>query len=179
MPSSPKQARKISIQDNLTLQPKLSRHREPASENISLRTRKYSSGSLSHMGTMQPLFPGCIEPPRTSWHPLSLPPRSLLGNSKRTKLGEKDLPHILIDNDNYLNFSSLSSGAFALQKPLLPSEGSPYVSSTPVRACQSSKGSQDASGLQLPAPLTTLTGLPTRVPALVIRFLLGSWTGKQ
>ena len=42
MPSSPKQARKISIQDNLTLQPKLSRHRDPASEN---------TGGLPSMGS--------------------------------------------------------------------------------------------------------------------------------
>uniref|UniRef100_A0A452TDD9 Pleckstrin homology like domain family B member 2 n=1 Tax=Ursus maritimus TaxID=29073 RepID=A0A452TDD9_URSMA len=59
--------------------------------------------------------------------PLSLPPRHSLGNAKRTKLGEKDLPHSIIDNDNYLNFSSLSSGAL----PYKPSasEGHSYVSS--------------------------------------------------
>uniref|UniRef100_A0A5G2R681 Pleckstrin homology like domain family B member 2 n=1 Tax=Sus scrofa TaxID=9823 RepID=A0A5G2R681_PIG len=60
--------------------------------------------------------------------PLSLPPRSSLGNSKRTKLGEKDLPHSIIDNDNYLNFSSLSSGASPYKTSA--SEGNPYVSST-------------------------------------------------
>ncbi|XP_015326539.1 pleckstrin homology-like domain family B member 2 isoform X11 [Bos taurus] len=128
MPSSPKQARKISIQDNLTLQPKLSRHRDPASENISLRTRKYSSGSLSHMGAYSRSLPRLHRATENQLAPLSLPPRSSLGNSKRTKLGEKDLPHCIIDNDNYLNFSSLSSGALPYKASA--SEGSAYVSST-------------------------------------------------
>ncbi|XP_072821534.1 pleckstrin homology-like domain family B member 2 isoform X8 [Vicugna pacos] len=128
MPSSPKQARKISIQDNLTLQPKLTRHKEPASENISLRTRKYSSSSLSHMGAYSRSLPRLHRATENQLTPLSLPPRSSLGNSKRTKLGEKDLPHSIIDNDNYLNFSSLSSGALPYKTPA--SEGSPYVSST-------------------------------------------------
>ncbi|XP_019833813.2 pleckstrin homology-like domain family B member 2 isoform X4 [Bos indicus] len=128
MPSSPKQARKISIQDNLTLQPKLSRHRDPASENISLRTRKYSSGSLSHLGAYSRSLPRLHRATENQLAPLSLPPRSSLGNSKRTKLGEKDLPHCIIDNDNYLNFSSLSSGALPYKASA--SEGSPYVSST-------------------------------------------------
>ncbi|XP_044944284.1 pleckstrin homology-like domain family B member 2 isoform X15 [Mustela putorius furo] len=128
MPSSPKQARKMSIQDNLTLQPKLSRHKEPASENISLRTRKYSGSSLSHMGAYSRSLPRLHRATDNQLTPLSLPPRNSLGNSKRTKLGEKDLPHSIIDNDNYLNFSSLSSGAL----PYKPSasEGHPYVSST-------------------------------------------------
>nr|XP_031311889.1 pleckstrin homology-like domain family B member 2 isoform X13 [Camelus dromedarius] len=128
MPSSPKQARKISIQDNLTLQPKLTRHKEPASENISLRTRKYSSSSLSHMGAYSRSLPRLHRATENQLTPLSLPPRSSLGNSKRTKLGEKDLPHSIIDNDNYLNFSSLSSGALPYKTPA--PEGSPYVSST-------------------------------------------------
>ncbi|XP_059020154.1 pleckstrin homology-like domain family B member 2 isoform X9 [Mustela lutreola] len=128
MPSSPKQARKMSIQDNLTLQPKLSRHKELASENISLRTRKYSGSSLSHMGAYSRSLPRLHRATDNQLTPLSLPPRNSLGNSKRTKLGEKDLPHSIIDNDNYLNFSSLSSGAL----PYKPSasEGHPYVSST-------------------------------------------------
>nr|XP_035922472.1 pleckstrin homology-like domain family B member 2 isoform X14 [Halichoerus grypus] len=128
MPSSPKQARKMSIQDNLTLQPKLSRHKEPASENMGLRTRKYSGSSLSHMGAYSRSLPRLHRATDNQLTPLSLPPRNSLGSSKRTKLGEKDLPHSIIDNDNYLNFSSLSSGAL----PYKPSasEGHPYVSST-------------------------------------------------
>ncbi|XP_027439699.1 pleckstrin homology-like domain family B member 2 isoform X3 [Zalophus californianus] len=128
MPSSPKQARKMSIPDNLTLQPKLSRHKEPASENMGLRTRKYSGSSLSHMGAYSRSLPRLHRATDSQLTPLSLPPRNSLGSSKRTKLGEKDLPHSIIDNDNYLNFSSLSSGAL----PYKPSasEGHPYVSST-------------------------------------------------
>ncbi|XP_074260501.1 pleckstrin homology-like domain family B member 2 isoform X9 [Saimiri boliviensis] len=128
MPSSPKQARKMSIQDSLTLQPKLTRHKELASENISLRTRKYSSSSLSHMGACSRSLPRLYKATENQLTPLSLPPRNSLGNSKRTKLGEKDLPHSIIDNDNYLNFSSLSSGALPYKTS--PSEGNPYVSST-------------------------------------------------
>ncbi|XP_027966449.1 pleckstrin homology-like domain family B member 2 isoform X1 [Eumetopias jubatus] len=128
MPSSPKQARKMSIPDNLTLQPKLSRHKEPASENMGLRTRKYSGSSLSHMGAYSRSLPRLHRATDSQLTPLSLPPRNSLGSSKRTKLGEKDLPHSIIDNDNYLNFSSLSSGALPY-KPLA-SEGHPYVSST-------------------------------------------------
>ncbi|KAG8509518.1 Pleckstrin homology-like domain family B member 2 [Galemys pyrenaicus] len=128
MPSSPKQARKMSIQDNLTLQPKLTRHKEPVSENVSLRTRKYSGSSLSHMGAYSRSLPRLYRANENQLTPLSLPPRNPLGNSKRMKLGEKDLPHSIIDNDNYLNFSSLSSGALPYKPPM--SEGNPYVSST-------------------------------------------------
>ncbi|XP_064230674.1 pleckstrin homology-like domain family B member 2 isoform X10 [Aotus nancymaae] len=128
MPSSPKQARKMSIQDSLTLQSKLTRHKELASENINLRTRKYSSSSLSHMGAYSRSLPRLYKATENQLTPLSLPPRNSLGNSKRTKLGEKDLPHSIIDNDNYLNFSSLSSGAFPYKTSA--SEGNPYVSST-------------------------------------------------
>ncbi|XP_074188219.1 pleckstrin homology-like domain family B member 2 isoform X15 [Rhinolophus sinicus] len=128
MPSSPKQARKMSIQDNLTLQSRVIRHKEPASESISLRTRKYSGSSLSHMGAYSRSLPRLHKATENQLTPFSLPPRNSLGNSKRMKPGEKDLPHSVIDNDNYLNFSSLSSGALPYKTSA--SEGNPYVSST-------------------------------------------------
>ncbi|XP_070262267.1 pleckstrin homology-like domain family B member 2 isoform X4 [Myotis yumanensis] len=128
MPSSPKQARKMSIQDSLTLQPKLTRHKEPASENIGVRTRKYSGSSLSHMGAYSRSLPRLHRATENQLTPLTLPPRNSLGNSKRAKPGDKDLPHSIIDNDNYLNFSSLSSGALPYKTSV--AEGSPYVSST-------------------------------------------------
>ncbi|CAK6441635.1 unnamed protein product [Pipistrellus nathusii] len=132
MPSSPKQARKMSIQDSLTLQPKLARHREPAaaSENTGVRTRKYSgSSSLSHMGAYSRSLPRLHRATENQLKPLSLPPRNSLGNSKRARQpGDKDLPHSITDHDNYLNFSSLSSGALPYKSSV--SEGSPYVSST-------------------------------------------------
>ncbi|GAB1300310.1 Pleckstrin homology-like domain family B member 2 [Apodemus speciosus] len=127
MPSSPKQARKMNLQDNLTLQPRLSRHKEPASENVSVRTRKYSGSSLSNMGAYSRSLPRLYKATDNHVSPLSLPPRNSLGNSRRGQLGEKDLPHSLVDNDNYLNFSSLSSGASPYKTCL--SEGNPYVSS--------------------------------------------------
>ncbi|XP_031219870.1 pleckstrin homology-like domain family B member 2 isoform X3 [Mastomys coucha] len=126
MPSSPKQARKMNLQDNLTLQPRLSRHKEPVSENVSVRTRKYSGSSLSNMGAYSRSLPRLYKATDNLMSPLSLPPRSSLGNSRRGQL-EKDLPHSLVDNDNYLNFSSLSSGASPYKACL--SEGNPYVSS--------------------------------------------------
>lgn len=128
MPSSPKQARKMSIQDSLLLQPKLTRHKEPESESISLRSRKYSGNSLSHMGAYSRSLPRLYRTTENQLTPLSLPPRSSLGNSKRTRLGEKDLPHSITDSDNYLNFSSLSSGALPYRTAA--SEGHPYTSST-------------------------------------------------
>ncbi|XP_013370612.1 PREDICTED: pleckstrin homology-like domain family B member 2 isoform X1 [Chinchilla lanigera] len=128
MPSSPKQARKMGMQDNLTLQPQVTRHKDPASESISLRTRKYSGGSLSHMGAYSRSLPRLYKATENQLTPLTLPPRNSLGNSKRTRLGEKDLPHSIVDNDNYLNFSSLSSGALPYKTSV--SEGAPYVSST-------------------------------------------------
>ncbi|KAM5281659.1 pleckstrin homology-like domain family B member 2 isoform 3-T3 [Ctenodactylus gundi] len=128
MPSSPKQARKMSIQDNLTLQSRITRHKEAAAENTGLRTRKYSGSSLSHMGAHSRSLPRLYKATESQLTPLSLPPRTSLGNSKRSRLGEKDLPHSVIDNDNYLNFSSLSSGALPYKTSA--SEGHPYVSST-------------------------------------------------
>ncbi|XP_029411114.1 pleckstrin homology-like domain family B member 2 isoform X3 [Nannospalax galili] len=128
MPSSPKQARKMNLQDNLTLQPKLARHKEPASENITVRTRKYSGSSLSHMGAYSRSLPRLYKATENQMAPLSLLPRTSLGNSKRGRRGEKDLPHSIVDNDNYLNFSSLSSGASPYKTSM--SEGNPYVSST-------------------------------------------------
>ncbi|XP_035299241.1 pleckstrin homology-like domain family B member 2 isoform X3 [Cricetulus griseus] len=128
MPSSPKQARKMNLQDNLTLQPRLSRHKEPASETVSVRTRKYSGSSLSNMGAYSRSLPRLYKATDSQMSPLSLPPRNSLGNSKRGHLGERDLPHSIVDNDNYLNFSSLSSGASPYKTSL--SEGNPYVSST-------------------------------------------------
>ncbi|XP_076405023.1 pleckstrin homology-like domain family B member 2 isoform X10 [Peromyscus maniculatus bairdii] len=128
MPSSPKQARKMNLQDNLTLQPRLSRHKEPASENVSVRTRKYSGSSLSNMGAYSRSLPRLYKATDNQMPPLSLPPRNSLGNSKRGQLGEKDLPHSIVDNDNYLNFSALSSGVPPYKISM--SEGNPYVSST-------------------------------------------------
>ncbi|XP_075398658.1 pleckstrin homology-like domain family B member 2 isoform X2 [Tenrec ecaudatus] len=128
MPSSPKQTRRMNLPDHLTLQPKPSRHKELTSEHISARTRKFEGSSLSHMGAYSRSLPRLYKATDNQLMPLSLPPRNSLGNSRHTKQGEKDLPHNIIDSDNYLNFSSLSSGA--LPYKTCASEGSPYVSST-------------------------------------------------
>uniref|UniRef100_A0A5F8HGE9 Pleckstrin homology like domain family B member 2 n=1 Tax=Monodelphis domestica TaxID=13616 RepID=A0A5F8HGE9_MONDO len=128
MPSSPKQARKMNIQDSLTLQPKMTKHKEITAENAGLRTRKYSGSSLSQMGAYSRSLPRLYKAAENQPMPLSLPPRNSLGNSKRKKLGEKDLPQSITDGDNYLNFSSLSSGALPYKNSA--SDNNPYVSST-------------------------------------------------
>ncbi|XP_036603456.1 pleckstrin homology-like domain family B member 2 isoform X7 [Trichosurus vulpecula] len=128
MPSSPKQARKMNIQDSMTLQPKMAKHKEIIAENVGLRTRKYSGSSLSQMGAYSRSLPRLYKAAENQPMPLSLPPRNSLGNSKRKKLGEKDLPQSITDADNYLNFSSLSSGALPYKN--FSSDSNPYVSST-------------------------------------------------
>ncbi|XP_027723740.1 pleckstrin homology-like domain family B member 2 isoform X1 [Vombatus ursinus] len=128
MPSSPKQARKMNIQDSMTLQPKMTKHKEITAENVGLRTRKYSGSSLSQMGAYSRSLPRLYKAAENQPMPLSLPPRNSLGNSKRKKLGEKDLPQSITDADNYLNFSSLSSGALPYKN--FSSDSNPYVSST-------------------------------------------------
>ncbi|XP_051841228.1 pleckstrin homology-like domain family B member 2 isoform X2 [Antechinus flavipes] len=128
MPSSPKQSRKMNIQDSMTLQPKMTKHKEITAENVGLRSRKYSGSSLSQMGAYSRSLPRLYKAAENQPMPLSLPPRNSLGNSKRKKLGEKDLPQSITDADNYLNFSSLSSGALPYKNS--SSDSNPYVSST-------------------------------------------------
>ncbi|XP_057620091.1 pleckstrin homology-like domain family B member 2 isoform X5 [Chionomys nivalis] len=184
MPSSPKQARKMNLQDNLPLQPRLSRHKEPASENISVRTRKYSGSSLSNMGAYSRSLPRLYKATDSQMPPLSLPPRNSLGNSKRGQLGEKDLPHSIVDNDNYLNFSSLSSGASPYKTSL--SEGNPYVSSTlsvpasprvarkMLLASTSSEDFDRASYSGTSPSHSFISGEPDRVPLARRNFSCGS-----
>ncbi|CAO2631835.1 Pleckstrin homology-like domain family B member 2 [Lemmus lemmus] len=184
MPSSPKQARKMNLQDNLPLQARLSRHKEPASENISMRTRKYSGSSLSTMGAYSRSLPRLYKATDSQMPPLSLPPRNSLGNSKRGQLGEKDLPHSIVDNDNYLNFSSLSSGASPYKTSL--SEGNPYVSSTlsvpasprvarkMLLASTSSDDFDRASYSGTSPSHSFISGEPDRVPAARRNFSCGS-----
>ncbi|XP_074070577.1 pleckstrin homology-like domain family B member 2 isoform X2 [Macrotis lagotis] len=128
MPSSPKQARKMNIQDSRTFQPRTTKHKEITAENVGLRTRKYSGSSLSQMGAYSRSLPRLYKATENQPMPLSLPPRNSLGNSKRKKVGEKDLPQSITDADNYLNFSSLSSGALPYKNS--SSDSNPYVSST-------------------------------------------------
>ncbi|XP_065499685.1 pleckstrin homology-like domain family B member 2 isoform X3 [Caloenas nicobarica] len=127
MPSSPKQARRMNAEDSLALHMKPVKHKDVMMENLGSRPRKYSGGSLSHMGMYSRSLPRLYKSTESQLVPLSLPPRSSLGNIKRKKLGEKDLPQNALDADNYLNFSSCSSGV----SPHANSVGNnPYVSST-------------------------------------------------
>ncbi|KAF7251214.1 Pleckstrin-likey-like domain family B member 2, partial [Varanus komodoensis] len=129
MPSSPKQGRRMNIQDILSLQSRPPKQKDPAMEALGSRTRKYSGGSLSHMGVYSRSLPRLYKSTESQLMPLSLPPRSSLGNSKRKKVIEKDLlPQSMLDADNYLNFSSYTSGVspYANFAP----ETNSYVNST-------------------------------------------------
>ncbi|XP_043394432.1 pleckstrin homology-like domain family B member 2 isoform X5 [Chelonia mydas] len=128
MPSSPKQGRRMNIQDHLTLHSRPVKHKEAMPETLGSRTRKYSGGSLGHMGVYSRSLPRLYKSTESQLMPLSLPPRNSLGNSKRKKHGEKDLPQSALDADNYLNFSSCSSGVSPYTNSV--SDSNSYVSST-------------------------------------------------
>ncbi|XP_074828771.1 pleckstrin homology-like domain family B member 2 isoform X3 [Natator depressus] len=128
MPSSPKQGRRMNIQDHLTLHSRPVKHKEAMPETLGSRTRKYSGGSLGHMGVYSRSLPRLYKSTESQLMPLSLPPRNSLGNSKRKKHGEKDLPQSASDADNYLNFSSCSSGVSPYTNSV--SDSNSYVSST-------------------------------------------------
>uniref|UniRef100_A0A8C8AV79 Pleckstrin homology like domain family B member 2 n=1 Tax=Otus sunia TaxID=257818 RepID=A0A8C8AV79_9STRI len=128
MPSSPKQGRRMNIEDSLALHIKPVKHKDVMMESLGSRPRKYSGGSLSHMGMYSRSLPRLYKSTESQLVPLSLPPRSSLGNTKRKKLGEKDLPQNAFDADNYLNFSSCGSGVSPHANSV--SGNNPYVSST-------------------------------------------------
>ncbi|XP_041266797.1 pleckstrin homology-like domain family B member 2 isoform X7 [Onychostruthus taczanowskii] len=128
MPSSPKQGRRMNTENSLALHIKPMKYKDGMMETLGLRPRKYSGGSLSHMGMYSRSLPRLYKSTENQLVPLSLPPRSSLGNSKRKKLGEKDLPQNACDADNYLNFSSCSSGLSPHANSV--SRSNPYVSST-------------------------------------------------
>ncbi|KFW92884.1 Pleckstrin homology-like domain family B member 2 [Phalacrocorax carbo] len=128
MPSSPKQGRRMNTEDSLAIHIKPVKHKDVMMEPLGSRPRKYSGGSLSHMGMYSRSLPRLYKSTESQLMPLSLPPRSSLGNTKRKKLGEKDLPQNVLDADNYLNFSSCSSGVSPHANSV--SGNNPYVSST-------------------------------------------------
>ncbi|KAH0624962.1 hypothetical protein JD844_032917 [Phrynosoma platyrhinos] len=129
MPSSPKQGRRMNIQDFLSLQSRVIKQKDPMMETLGSRTRKYSGGSLSHMGVYSRSLPRLYKTTESQLMPLSLPPRNSVGNSKRKKTMEKELlPQSMLDADNYLNFSSHTSGASPYTN--FASESNSYVNST-------------------------------------------------
>ncbi|XP_066475508.1 pleckstrin homology-like domain family B member 2 isoform X1 [Tiliqua scincoides] len=129
MPSSPKQGRRMNVQDLLALQSRPVKQKDTTVGTLGSRTRKYSGGSLSHMGAHSRSLPRLYKSTESQLVPLSLPPRNSLGNSKRKKTMEKDLlPQSLLDADNYLNFSSCTSGGSPLSS--FASEANSYVNST-------------------------------------------------
>ncbi|XP_053163904.1 pleckstrin homology-like domain family B member 2 isoform X5 [Hemicordylus capensis] len=129
MPSSPKQGRRMNIQDLLSLQSRPAKQKDTTMETLGSRTRKYSGGSLSNMGVYSRSLPRLYKSTESQLVPLSLPPRSSLGNSKRKKTMEKDLlPQSMLDADNYLNFSSYISGVSPYTN--FASETNSYVNST-------------------------------------------------
>ncbi|XP_060542292.1 LOW QUALITY PROTEIN: pleckstrin homology-like domain family B member 2 [Pantherophis guttatus] len=129
MPSSPKQSRKINIHDIMSVQARSTKQKDSAMEAQGPRTRKYPGGSLSHMGVYSRSLPRLYKPTENQLTPLSLPPRNSFGNSKRKKTIEKDLlPQNILDADNYLHFSSCTSGVLPYSN--FPPEVNSYINST-------------------------------------------------
>ncbi|XP_060090510.1 pleckstrin homology-like domain family B member 2 isoform X2 [Heteronotia binoei] len=129
MPSSPKQGRRINIQDIPSFCPRQTKQKDTTVETLGSRTRKYSGGSLNHMGIYSRSLPRLYKSSESQLVPLSLPPRSSLGNSKRKKTVEKDfLPQSVLDADNYLDFSSHASGALPFTN--IATDTNFYVNST-------------------------------------------------
>uniref|UniRef100_A0A8D0B1N6 Pleckstrin homology like domain family B member 2 n=1 Tax=Salvator merianae TaxID=96440 RepID=A0A8D0B1N6_SALMN len=128
MPSSPKQGRRMNVQDIMLLQSRPVRQKDSTVEMLGSRNRKFSSSSLSHMGVYSRSLPRLYKSTESQLVPLSLPPRSSLGNSKRKKAVEKDLlPQGILDPDNYLNFSH-TSGILPYRN--FATETNSYVNST-------------------------------------------------
>ncbi|XP_070606243.1 pleckstrin homology-like domain family B member 2 isoform X4 [Erythrolamprus reginae] len=129
MPSSPKQSRKMNIHDIMSVQARSTKQKDSAMEAQGPRARKYPSGSLSHMGAYSRSLPRLYKSTESQLTPLSLPPRNSFGNSKRKKTIEKDLlPQNILDADNYLHFSSCTSGVLPYSN--FPPEVNSYVNST-------------------------------------------------
>ncbi|XP_039220002.1 pleckstrin homology-like domain family B member 2 isoform X8 [Crotalus tigris] len=129
MPSSPKQSRKMNINDMMSVQARSAKQKDSAMEALGPRTRKHPSGSLSHMGVYSRSLPRLHKSTESQLTPLSLPPRNSFGNSKRKKTIEKDfLPQNILDPDNYLHFSSCTSGILPYSN--FAPEVNSYVNST-------------------------------------------------
>uniref|UniRef100_A0A8C8R794 Pleckstrin homology like domain family B member 2 n=1 Tax=Pelusios castaneus TaxID=367368 RepID=A0A8C8R794_9SAUR len=128
MPSSPKQGRRMHIQDNLTLHSRPVKHQEAMTETLGSRIRKHPGGAISPMGVYSRSLPRLYKATESQLMPLSLPPRNSFSNSKRKKHGEKDLPQSALDADNYLIFSSCNSGMSPYTNSV--SDTNSYVNST-------------------------------------------------
>nr|XP_004672367.1 pleckstrin homology-like domain family B member 2 isoform X2 [Jaculus jaculus] len=148
MPSSPKQARKMSSPDHLMLQSRSPRPRD-ASEGVTARTRKYSASSLSHMGAYSRSLPRLHRATDSQMPPLSLPPRSSLGSGQRGRPGEKCLPPSTADLEGYLSCSALGSAAPCCRacpvSPALSVPASPRVARKMLLASASSDDGDRAS----------------------------------
>uniref|UniRef100_A0A8P0PQG5 Pleckstrin homology like domain family B member 2 n=1 Tax=Canis lupus familiaris TaxID=9615 RepID=A0A8P0PQG5_CANLF len=120
MPSSPKQARRMGLQD------RPGRPREPPPDAAAPRARRPAGGGLGHMGAHSRSLPRLH---RAADGPqLSLPPRAALGGARRTRPGDREPPPSCAEHDGYLSFSSWSAGP-APYRPAA-AEGAPYASST-------------------------------------------------
>ncbi|XP_037986005.1 pleckstrin homology-like domain family B member 2 isoform X5 [Motacilla alba alba] len=128
MPSSPKQGRRMNAENSQVLHIKPVKYKDGMMETLGSQPRKYCGRSLSHMGMYSRSLPRLYKSTENQLVPLSLPPRSSLGNSKRKKLGQKELPPNAFIADNYLNFYSCSSGVSPHANSV--SRSNPYVSST-------------------------------------------------
>ncbi|XP_043928380.1 pleckstrin homology-like domain family B member 2 [Protopterus annectens] len=96
MPSSPRSARKRILQESLALLSNSGRYRDGCGEaTVGSRTRKYSGGSLGHMGVYSRSLPRLYKPVENNLTPLSLPPRRSFDNSRQMKNRDRE------ENQNY------------------------------------------------------------------------------
>ncbi|XP_041089153.1 pleckstrin homology-like domain family B member 2 isoform X8 [Polyodon spathula] len=83
MPSSPRLARRLNMQESQTLQSRTSRTGKDLGPEASPRQRKHSGGSLTSMGVYSRSLPRLYKSTESQLAPLSVPPRRSLDNQSR------------------------------------------------------------------------------------------------
>ncbi|KAK6486178.1 pleckstrin homology-like domain family B member 2 isoform X1 [Huso huso] len=88
MPSSPRLARRLNMQESQALQSRTSRTGNDISPDASPRQRKHSGGSLTNMGVYSRSLPRLYKSTESQLAPLSVPPRRSLDNQSRNHASE-------------------------------------------------------------------------------------------
>ncbi|XP_058884005.1 pleckstrin homology-like domain family B member 2 isoform X3 [Acipenser ruthenus] len=88
MPSSPRLARRLNMQESQALQSRTSRTGNDIGPDTSPRQRKHSGGSLTNMGVYSRSLPRLYKSTESQLAPLSVPPRRSLDNQSRNHASE-------------------------------------------------------------------------------------------
>ncbi|XP_058886702.1 pleckstrin homology-like domain family B member 2 isoform X4 [Acipenser ruthenus] len=88
MPSSPRLARRLNMQESQALQSRTSRTGNDIGPDASPRQRKHSGGSLTNMGVYSRSLPRLYKSTESQLAPLSVPPRRSLDNQSRNHASE-------------------------------------------------------------------------------------------